>query len=261
MFDLSDRRVLVTGGSKGIGLGIAAAFAAAGASVAITARNAVDLSTAAARLADLGAAQVVAEVADVADRSAMQLTTDRIVAALGGLDVLCANAGIFPEKALDALDEADLDSVLAINLKGTIWAVQAATPALEASGRGRIILTSSITGAVTGYPGWAHYGATKAAQLGFMRTAAMELAPKRITVNAVLPGNILTEGLQEMGQDYLDAMTRTIPLGTLGTPADIGATAAFLATDGARYITGQPLVVDGGQTLPETPEAVLPLAV
>lgn len=258
MFDLSDRRVLVTGGSKGIGLGIASVFAEAGAAIAITARSESGLSAAADRLTALGASLVVAEAADVTDRAGMRRTTERVVATLGGLDVLCANAGVFPEKALTELADTDLDDILAVNLKGTIWAVQAAIPALEASGRGRIVLTSSITGAVTGYPGWSHYGATKAAQLGFMRTAAMELAPKRITVNAVLPGNILTEGLRDMGQEYLDAMTRVIPLGALGTPADIGAAAAFLATDEARYITGQPLVIDGGQTLPETPEAVLP---
>jgi len=258
MFDLTGRRVLVTGGSKGIGYGIAAVFVRAGASVAITGRDRAALDIAAESLAALGPLPVITDASDVSRREDTRAMMTRVVSQLGGLDVLCANAGIFPEKALVDLADDDLDGILSVNLKGTIWAVQAAIPALTASGRGRVILTSSITGPLTGYPGWSHYGATKAAQLGFMRTAALELAPRGITVNAVLPGNILTEGLREMGDDYLAAMTRTIPMNTLGTPEDIGAAAAFLASDEARFITGHPLVVDGGQVLPETPDAVLP---
>ena len=105
--------------------------------------------------------------------------------------------------------------------------MQACLTSLIASGRGRIVLTSSITGPITGFPGWSHYGASKAAQLGFMRTAAIELAPHKITVNAVLPGNILTEGLADLGEDYLAGMARAIPAGALGRPADIGYAAAF----------------------------------
>lgn len=257
LFDLSDRRVLVTGGSKGIGLGIAATFARAGAAVALTARGGHGLAAAADHLLALGASQVATVVADVADRASVQQMTQEVVARLGGLDVLCANAGVFPEAPLTSMTEDELDGILAVNVKGTFWAAQAAVPALEASGRGRIVLTSSITGPVTGYPGWSHYGATKAAQLGFMRTAALELAPKGITVNAVLPGNILTEGLLGMGDDYVAAMTRAVPLGRLGTPEEIGAVAAFLATTEAGYLTAQSIVVDGGQILPETPEAIL----
>ena len=111
---------------------------------------------------------------------------------------------------------------------------------------------------MSGFPGWTHYGASKAAQLGFMRTAAIELAPHAITVNAILPGNILTEGLAEMGEDYIAGMTRAIPAGALGKPADIGYLAAFLASDEAGYITGQAIAVDGGQVLPESPDAVTP---
>ena len=115
-----------------------------------------------------------------------------------------------------------------------------------------MIVTSSITGPITGFPGWSHYGASKAAQLGFVRTAAIELAPKRITVNAVLPGNIMTEGLADLGEDYRRQMAAAIPLGRLGSVADIGYACLFLATDEAAYITGQTIVVDGGQVLPES---------
>jgi 3-oxoacyl-[acyl-carrier protein] reductase len=119
-----------------------------------------------------------------------------------------------------------------------------------------VILTSSITGPITGFPGWTHYGASKAGQLGFMRTAALELAKLRITVNAVLPGNILTEGLIGMGDEYVSSMAASIPLGRLGSVADIGNAALFLASDAAGFITGQSIIVDGGQTLPESLEAL-----
>jgi len=128
---------------------------------------------------------------------------------------LCANAGIFPEAPLATMTPEELAQVLDVNVKGNVFAVQACLPSLIASGRGRVILTSSITGPITGFPGWSHYGASKAAQLGFMRTAAIELAPQAITVNAILPGNILTEGLVDMGEDYLAGMARAIPAGAL----------------------------------------------
>jgi 3-oxoacyl-[acyl-carrier protein] reductase len=154
------------------------------------------------------------------------------------------------------MTEEDIDLVLGTNLKGTILTVQACLPLLARSGRGRVILTSSITGPITGYPGWTHYGASKAGQLGFMRTAAIELAASGITVNAVLPGNILTEGLASLGEEYIAGMTAAIPMRRLGTVDEIGYTALFLATDEAGYITGQTIVVDGGQVLPESPEAM-----
>src|SRR5204862_4867530 len=121
----------------------------------------------------------------------------------GGIDVLCANAGIFPDVKLAEMSSADIDQVLGTNLKGNMLSVIACLPALEASGHGRVILTSSITGPITGFPGWSHYGASKAGQLGFLRTAAIELAASGITVNAVLPGNIITEGLADLGEDYM----------------------------------------------------------
>jgi 3-oxoacyl-[acyl-carrier protein] reductase len=157
---------------------------------------------------------------------------------------------------LEEMSAADIDQVLGTNLKGTMLSVIACLSALEASGRGRVILTSSITGPITGFPGWAHYGASKAGQLGFMRTAAVELARRQITVNAVLPGNIVTEGLDELGADYQASMAASIPAGRLGSVDDIANACLFLATDEAAYITGQALGVDGGQVLPESLDAM-----
>ena len=248
---MAGRAVVVTGGTRGIGKGIAAVFAGAGARVLVTGR---DEAAAKAAAEEAGAAGYV--VADVASKADCARVAAAAAERLGGLDVLCANAGIFPDARLADLAEEDIDRVLAVNVKGTFFSVQACLPLLKASGRGRVILTSSITGPVTGYPGWTHYGASKAAQLGFMRTAAIELARDGITVNAILPGNIMTEGLATMGEAYINGMTAAIPLGRLGTVAEIGHTALFLATEEAGYITGQTIVVDGGQVLPESPEAV-----
>jgi 3-oxoacyl-[acyl-carrier protein] reductase len=252
---ITGRSVLVTGGTKGIGKGIAQAFLGAGARVAICGRDPTVGEEAAADLS-AGGGEVAFIQADVGRAADAERMVAEAVRRHGGLDVLCANAGAFPTARLEEMTERDIDSIFATNIKGTMLSVRAAITALARSGHGRVILTSSVTGPITGFPGWSHYGATKAAQLGFMRTAAMELAKSGITVNAVLPGNIATEGLDEMGEDYIRSMEASIPLGRLGSVADIGNAALFLATDEAAYITGQTIVVDGGQVLPESLEAL-----
>lgn len=253
---LDGRTVVVTGGSKGIGKGIARVFVRSGANVLVAARDEATLRVAADDLGKESGGRVETVVADVAKVDDCRRIADTAVERFGGIDVLCANAGIFPEKLLADLTEADVDEVFACNVKGTMFAVQACLPALESSGHGRVILTSSITGPITGFPGWSHYGASKAAQLGFLRTAAIELAPRRITINAVLPGNIMTEGMEELGEVYIRESEAIIPQHRLGTVEDIGYAALFFATDQAGYITGQSIVVDGGQVLPESPAAL-----
>ena len=181
---------------------------------------------------------------------------DDAAAAQGGLHVLCANAGVFPQTKIVDMDPAEWDGVMAVNLRSSFLCVKAAIPHFEKAGKGRVVLTSSITGPVTGYPGWSHYGASKSGQLGFLKTAAMELARYNTTINAVMPGNIYTEGLQDLGQDYLDSMAASIPLKRLGAVEDIGNAALFFASDEAGYITGQQIIVDGGQILPESLEAI-----
>jgi 3-oxoacyl-[acyl-carrier protein] reductase len=249
---IEGRSVAVTGGSKGIGKGIARVFAHAGAKVAIIARH-IDQAAAAAR--DIGH-HAFAVAGDVSNAKMLQRAFAEIADRNGGLDVLCANAGIFPPARLEEMTEAQWDEVNGTNLKGTFLSVQAALHHLKASNQGRIIITSSITGPVTGFPGWTHYGATKAGQLGFMRTAAIELAKYGITVNAVMPGNILTEGLIEMGEAYQRSMASSIPLKKLGTVDDIGHAALYFASKEAGYVTGQSIIVDGGQILPESLDAL-----
>lgn len=252
---LANKSVLVTGASRGIGKGIARVFAAHGAKVLLAARGAAEGAAAAAELrAAGGCAEFFA--ADVSRREEVEALVARAVSLHGGLDILCANAGAFPACKLPDLTDTAWDELFVTNVRSLLLCVQAALPALRLSSAPRIVVTSSITGPLTGFPGWSHYGATKAAQLGFIRTAAIELARDRITINAVLPGNILTESLAGMGDDYLRSTAACIPLGRLGTVDEIGHAAAFLASAEAAYITGQTLVVDGGQILPESPAAL-----
>jgi 3-oxoacyl-[acyl-carrier protein] reductase len=147
---------------------------------------------------------------------------------------------------------ADFDHVMRTNLTGTFLSVSAVLPAMKNRRSGRIVISSSITGPITGFVGWSHYGASKAGQLGFMRSAALELAPWNITINAVMPGNIRTEGLDGLGSDYITAMEASIPMKRLGSVDDIANAALFFASEEAGYVTGQTLVIDGGQVLPET---------
>lgn len=249
---VAGRTVVVTGGSKGIGKGIARVFAGAGAKVAILSRN---RDEGAATAAELGSG-AMAVAGDVTDAASLDAAFAEVAAAFGGIDILAANTGIFPPRKLEEMSGEDWDLVSDTNLKGTFLSVKAALPFLKKSDQGRIVITSSITGPITGYPGWTHYGATKAGQLGFMRTACIELAKYGITVNAVMPGNIKTEGLANLGADYEASMAASIPLKRLGTVDDIGNAALFFASREAGYVTGQTIVVDGGQVAPESLEAL-----
>lgn len=248
---IADRSVIVTGASKGIGKGFARVFAGKGARVLIAARDLAQAEAVAGEIRSAGgiASAVAADVSIPEDCASMARAA---VERHGGIDIVCCNAGIFPASRLGAMSVADWDQVLDINLKGTFLTVDACLPALKARGRGRIVVTSSITGPITGYPGWSHYAASKAGQLGFVRTAAIELAPHNITVNAVLPGNILTEGVEALGPEYIARMTSAIPQRRLGSVEDVAYAALFLASDEAAFITGQTIVVDGGQVLPES---------
>lgn len=249
---LKGKSVIVTGGSKGIGRGIATVFARQGARVTIAARNEADLKAAASEIEG----DVRTETCDVSDWASVKAMVDSTAEVQGGLDVMCANAGAFPQTKMVDMDPAEWDQVMATNLKSSFLCVKASIPHFEKAGKGRVVLTSSITGPVTGFPGWSHYGASKSGQLGFLKTAAMELSRYNTTINAVMPGNIYTEGLQDLGQEYLDTMAASIPLKRLGAVEDIGNAALFFASDEAAYITGQQIVVDGGQIIPESLEAI-----
>ncbi len=252
---IAGKSVIVTGGSKGIGKGIAKVFAAQGAKVMIAARGEEAAKLAVAEIEAAGGTATY-HLTDVADWESVQQMVAATVGAFGGVDILCANAGIFPQVKMVDMSPDDWDTVMQVNLKSSFLCVKACIPIFETSGKGRVVLTSSITGPVTGFPGWSHYGASKSGQLGFLKTAAMELSRYNTTINAVMPGNIFTEGLQDLGEDYLKTMAASIPLKRLGVVEDIGNAALFFASDEAGYITGQQIVVDGGQILPESLEAI-----
>ncbi len=252
---ISGRSVIVTGASKGIGKGIARVFASKGAHVLLVARNMDLVEAAAGEIRSSGgiAHAVAADVSCMEDTVRMARVA---VERFGGIDILCCNAGVFPSAKLGEMRLADWNQVLDINLKGTFLSVTACLPGLRARGKGRIVVTSSITGPITGYPGWSHYAASKAGQLGFVRTAAIEFASQNITINAVLPGNIRTEGVEALGADYITRMTSAIPQRRLGSVEDVAYAALFLASDEAAFISGQTIVVDGGQVLPESQMAL-----
>jgi 3-oxoacyl-[acyl-carrier protein] reductase len=191
---------------RGIGKGIAKVFAAKGARVLIVARN-IGPAKATANEIRAAGGNASAFAADVSSWADARRVAAEAKAQFSGIDILCSNAGLFPAAKLRELTPEAWDEVLGTNLKGTFLTIKACLPAMKVKRRGRIVVTSSITGPITGYPGWSHYGASKAGQLGFMRTAAIELAPHNITINAVMPGNIKTEGLEGMGAEYLGKMT------------------------------------------------------
>ena len=204
--DFAGRVALITGASRGIGAAITLAAAKLGHQVIAVGRNQ-------AALAQQWQAfpNVSCEAIDVAKADQWERLLAKLEQGGQQIDVLINVAGVLHSGPTGQLSPQQVDEMIDVNVKGTVYSVQACLEALTRSGAGRVVITSSITGPVTGFPGWSHYGASKAAQLGFMRTAAIELAAKHITVNAVLPGNILTEGLQEMGEDYIAGMARSIP--------------------------------------------------
>jgi 3-oxoacyl-[acyl-carrier protein] reductase len=251
MESLHGQVAIVTGAARGIGLGIATVLRGEGADVVVADLDEPGARAAAAGLGGAGehAFGIGVDVTREADMARMAADA---ISRWGRIDVLAANAGIYPHVSLADLRVADLDQIMAVNLRGALLAIQACLPQMTRQGYGRIVLTSSITGSVVGQPGYAHYGATKAAMLGLMRSAALEVAGAGVTINAVLPGNIQTPGFADLGPEHTRRMLAAIPLGRFGEPEDVGWAVRFLASREARYITGQTLIIDGGQVLPES---------
>jgi len=247
---LTDHVAIVTGGARGVGFGIASVLAGEGATVVVADIDAAKAEETAAALRARSLRASAASV-DVTARDELEALASEIAGRHGRIDILAANAGIYPSTELAAIDDALWDRVMDINVKGALHAVQACTPAMLERGYGRVVLTSSITGPITGQVGFAHYGASKAAMLGLMRSAAVELARSGVTVNAVMPGNIETPGLAETSEEHQRLMFSSIPMGRFGTAEEVGWVVRFLASREAAYVTGQTVIVDGGQVLPE----------
>lgn len=172
---------------------------------------------------------------------------------LDRLDVLVHNAGYFPLTPFEQITPAILQRTLDVNLSALFWLTQAALPHFRQQGRGTVLVTSSVTGPRVAFPGLSHYAASKAGVNGFIRSAALELAPLGIRVNGVEPGMIATPAMGNLGDNGLsERIAKGVPLGRLGAPADIANAMLYLASDLAGYVTGQTIIVDGGATLPET---------
>jgi 3-oxoacyl-[acyl-carrier protein] reductase len=250
MQSLTDQVAVVTGAGQGIGRAVATVLAQEGAAVAIAD---VERDRAEQTAADLRAAghRASAHTVDVTDRAAVEAVANAVVAELGRIDILAAVAGIYPSSLITDISSAEWGRVMDINVLGALHAMQACLPPMRERGYGRIVLMSSITGPITGQPGYGHYGASKAAMLGLMRSAAVELATEGVTVNAVMPGNVRTEGFATIGGEHQDRMLSAIPMARLAEPEEIGWAVRFFASQEAAYITGQTLIVDGGQVLPE----------
>jgi 3-oxoacyl-[acyl-carrier protein] reductase len=247
---LDERVAIVTGAASGIGRGIAQVLAGEGARVVIADVDGDGAERLAGRLREEGRDALAVQV-DVVDRDAVDAAAAAAVDHYGRIDILAANAGIYPSVALPEMSDRDWDRVMDVNVKGALHAVQACIPTMRARRYGRIVFTSSITGPVVGMPGLTHYAASKAALLGMMRSAALELAADGITVNAILPGNVRTPGLEQLDDAVIASVIAAIPLGRLAEPEELGWAVRFLASEEAGYVTGQTLVIDGGQVLPE----------
>ena len=244
---IQGKSVIVTGGSSGIGKGIARVFAGQGAKVLVVARREeVTRQVIETILLDGGTASYF--LGDVRSYEDMENAVQTAIERSGSVDILCANAGIAPSSNLNDMSGDEWNLVLQTNLTGCFNIIKACVPYMQASQWGRIILTSSITGTLTGAEGWSHYGASKSGQVGFMRSVALELALKNITINAILPGSIKIENMSE---EYVQRVAQSIPMRKLGRVEDVAYAALYFASDEAAYITGQTIVVDGGAALPE----------
>ncbi|MCB1495250.1 MAG: SDR family oxidoreductase [Bauldia sp.] len=243
---LEGKIAIVIGAARGIGEGIAERFIEEGASVMI---GDTEVGAGTATAERLGARFLEADASRKEDAEAIVAET---LDAFGRLDILVQNAGIYPWTLIENTSAEEWDSVMAVNLKGTFLAAQAALPPMKAQKSGRMIFTSSITGPRVTSPGHGHYSATKAGINGFIKSAALEFAGYGITVNGVEPGNILTEGMKaHRSASFIKSMEDAVPLGRLGTPRDIANAFLYFASDDAEYVTGTTIVVDGGQILPE----------
>lgn len=244
MFDLTEKKALVTGASGGIGAAIAKALHAQGATVGLsgTRREALD-----ALAADLGERAHVLPC-NLSDPEAVAALIGQAGEAMGGVDILVNNAGLTRDNLALRLKDEDWDDVLNVNLKAAFILSRAALRGMMKARTGRIIGITSIVG-TTGNPGQANYAASKAGMVGMSKSLAQEVAARGVTVNCVAPGFIATAMTDALSDDQKDKLNAGIPAGRIGTPEDIAAAVVYLASDEAGYITGQTLHVNGGMAM------------
>jgi len=240
--DLSNRVAIVTGSARGIGRAIALKLAEVGATVVV---NDVDEAEPVAEEVRAMNRQSLAVLANVSLSSDVATLVDTTISNYGRVDILVNNAGIARDQLLLRMSDEDWDKVLNVNLKSVFLCTRAVLRHMIKQRWGRIVSISSIVG-IVGNAGQANYASAKAGIIGFTRTIAREVASRGITVNAIAPGFIDTKMTQQLEENQRQELMRRIPLGYLGSPRDVAEAVAFLASEEARYITGQVLNVDGG---------------
>lgn len=243
MFDLTGKKALVTGATGGIGGAIARALHAAGAQVALSGTRQEALDALSAELP--GSVALACNLSDPVETDGL---IGRAEEALGGLDILVANAGITKDGLLLRMKDEDFERVLDVNLGSYFRLARAASKGMMKRRLGRIIAITSVVG-VTGNPGQANYAASKAGMIGFTKSIAQELASRGITANCIAPGFIVSPMTDALNDAQKEAITKSIPAARLGQPDDIAAAVVYLASDQASYVTGQTLHVNGGMAM------------
>ena len=186
---------------------------------------------------------------DVSLKKDNEKAVELAVNTYGKLDIVCANAGIFPLTWIKDISEKEWDQVMNVNLKGPFLLLQSSLNNFIKNKYGKVIFTSSITGTAVSASGHAHYAATKSGLMGLVKTAAVELSQHNINVNAIIPGNIMSEGMKfERGDEYIKSQSKSIPMGRLAKTEEIGKVVSFLASDDSSYVNGAKFIVDGGLT-------------
>jgi 3-oxoacyl-[acyl-carrier protein] reductase len=247
MKQLENQVAVITGAGRGIGRAIALKFAAAGADVVCVSRTVENSEKVAGEVRALDR-RAWAHAVDVAEAASVNAAAERILAECGKVDVLVNNAGVTRDGLLMRMSDADWDTVLDTNLKGAFLVTKAFSRAMLKQRSGRIINIASVIG-LMGNAGQCNYAASKAGLIGFTQSAAKEFASRGITVNALAPGFVETDMTAELKPEMKAELLKLIPLGSFGQAEDIAHAALFLASPGARYITGQVLTVDGGMVM------------
>lgn len=247
MKQLENQIAVVTGAGRGIGRAIALKFAAEGADVVCVSRTAENSEKVAAEVRALGR-KAWAYAVDVAEGDSVNAAAEKILADPGRVDILVNNAGVTRDGLLMRMSDADWDTVLNTNLKGAFNVTRAFSRAMLKQRAGRILNITSVIGLI-GNAGQCNYAASKAGLIGFTQSAAREFASRGVTVNAIAPGFTETDMTAELKPEMKELVLKQIPLGSFGQAEDIAHAAVFLASPGARYITGQVLAVDGGMVM------------
>ena len=245
MFALTDKVVLITGGSRGIGRACAETMGSLGATVVVNYRSGEAEARAVAESITQKGGQADIAAFDVADTKATEAAIDAVLEKHKRIDVLVANAGIAIDGLLLRIKDEDLTKLFDVNVRGAITCARVATRSMMRAKKGRIIFLSSVVGEM-GNVGQTAYAATKAALLGVTKSIAREYASRNITVNAVAPGFIDTDMTSNMTDKMKEELVKIVPLGRTGTASEVAAACAFLASDEAGYITGQTIRVNGG---------------